>query len=95
MRVALLPWTMELKDELVSICNAVDRSCLSDRLPYPYLVQDAISWLGYVKDSESNGTGIFRAIEVDGKIVGSISVERQGDIFRVDGEIGYYLLTDY
>lgn len=95
MNIRFIPWTLELKGELVSICNAVDRSYLSDRMPFPYMIQDAVSWLGYVADSQKNGTGIFRAIEVDGEIVGAVSVERKGDICKIDGELGYYLLSDY
>ena len=29
------------------------------------------------------------------KIVGSVSVERKADIYRLDGELGYMLLKDY
>ena len=93
--IKLLPWSLDLKDILVTMCNTVDRSYLSDRLPDPYTVSDAVSWLGYIQDSEKNGTGIFRAIEVDGNGAGSISVERKGDVYRIDGELGYYLLTKY
>ena len=39
--------------------------------------------------------GTFRAIAVNGNVVGSISVERQADVFRLDGELGYMLLTEY
>ena len=39
--------------------------------------------------------GTFRAMVVDGKIVGSVSVERKADIYRLDGELGYMLLKDY
>ena len=39
--------------------------------------------------------GTFRAMVVDGKIVGSVSIERKADIYRLDGELGYMLLKDY
>ena len=39
--------------------------------------------------------GMFRAIVVNGNVVGSIAVERQADVFRLDGELGYMLLTEY
>ena len=38
--------------------------------------------------------GIFRAIEVDGKIVGNISVEQDGDVYKKDAAIGYFLSSD-
>ena len=41
MQIKLLPWSLDLKDILVTMCNTVDRSYLSDRLPDPYTVSDA------------------------------------------------------
>ena len=93
MNIILKQWTIEDKVELMALCNAVDRTYLSDRLPYPYSDADADWWLGMVKMNEGK-TGIFRAIVVDGRIVGSISVECSGN--NCDkGEIGYMLLADY
>ncbi len=76
--------------ELTSLCNAVDRRFLSDRLPYPYMEKDAEEWLKMVTDNDTI-TGIYRAIVYDGKLIGSISVEKKDD----DAEIGYMLLNEY
>ena len=46
-----------------------------------------------VKENEGK-TGIFREIIVDGKIIGTISVEQKEDVYRKDAEIGYYLLPE-
>ena len=51
--------------ELTALCNAVDRSFLSDRLPYPYTEEDAKAWLNMVAQNDSV-TGIYRAIVMDG-----------------------------
>lgn len=59
--------------ELTALCNAVDRSFLSDRLPYPYTEEDAKAWLNMVAQNDSV-TGIYRAIVMDGQPIGSISV---------------------
>ena len=75
------------------MCNAVDRSYLSERMPYPYTDADADWWLGMVEMNEGRN-GIFRAILLDGKIVGSISVERNSDRHQ-EGGIGYMLLTEH
>ena len=93
MNIKLKQWTIEDKVALMALCNAVDRTYLSDRLPYPYLDADADWWLEMVELNEGK-TGVFRAIVVDGRIVGSISVERDGNS-RGRGEIGYMLNTDY
>ena len=93
MNVILEKWTQEFKPELIKICNEVDRSYLSNRLPYPYTEESADWWLGMVSDHDGKD-GIFRAIVADGKIVGNISVEQKSDVYCKDGEIGYLLLTD-
>ena len=76
--------------ELTNLCNAVDRRFLSDRLPYPYTEKDAEEWLKMVTNNDAI-TGIYRAIVYDGKLIGSISVEKKDD----DAEIGYMLLNEY
>ena len=93
MNVKLEKWTQEFKPELIKICNEVDRSYLSNRLPYPYTEESADWWLGMISEHDGKD-GIFRAIVVDGKIVGNISVEQKSDVYCKDGEIGYLLLTD-
>ncbi|MBP5323482.1 MAG: GNAT family N-acetyltransferase [Bacteroidaceae bacterium] len=94
MKVELRKWSLADKEELKELCNAVDRTYLSDRLPNPYTDDDANWWLNRVTKSEGID-GTFRAMVVDGKIVGSISIERNADIYRLDGELGYMLLKDY
>ena len=91
MKVELRKWCLADKKELKDLCNAVDRSYLSDRLPNPYTEDDANWWLNMVTKSEGID-GTFRAMVVDGKIVGSVSIERKADIYRLDGELGYMLL---
>ena len=41
-------WTQSDAKELTSLCNAIDRRFLSDRLPYPYTEKDAEEWLKMV-----------------------------------------------
>ena len=84
----------ELKDNLIEICNKVDRSFLSDRLPYPYTEASADWYLGMVAEHDSKD-GVFRAIIADGKVIGNISVEQKSDVYGKDGDIGDLLLTDY
>ena len=94
MNIELVKWSPALKRELIDICNNVDRTFLSNRLPYPYTEELADWWLGMVSEHEGKD-GIFRAIVADGKIVGNISIEQKADVYCKDGEIGYLLLTDY
>ena len=80
--------------ELTALCNAVDRSFLSDRLSNPYTIKDAEDWLCRVSQNEAV-SGIYCAIIADEKVVGSISVEQKEDVYRIDGEIGFMLHGDY
>ena len=93
MQIELVKWCPALKQELIDICNKVDRSFLSERLPYPYTEEAADWWLGMVSEHDGKD-GIFRAIVVDGRFVGNISVEQKSDVYRKDAEIGYLLLTE-
>ena len=93
MRVELKKWTLEDKEVLRKMCNIIDRSYLSDRLPDPYTNESAEWWLNMVKENDGK-KGIFRKIVVNGKIIGTISVEQKEDVYRKDAEIGYYLLQE-
>ena len=94
MAITLHTWTPADKPALMALCNAVDRTFLSDRLPYPYTEADADWWLGMVAENEGK-EGVWRAIVVKGQIVGSISVERMADEQRNAGSIGYMILTPF
>lgn len=94
MKVTLKKWTPAMKQELMNICNLVDRSYLSNRMPYPYTDESADWWLGMVSEHDGKD-GVFRAIMVDGIVAGNITVEQKSDVYCKDGELGYLLLTDY
>ena len=94
MKVTLKKWTPAMKQELMNICNLVDRSYLSNRMPYPYTDEVADWWLGMVSEHDGKD-GVFRAIMVDGIVAGNITVEQKSDVYCKDGELGYLLLTDY
>ena len=94
MTITLHNWKTDDKLVLMALCNAVDRTFLSDRLPYPYDEADADWWLGMVAENDGK-EGVWRAIVVDGQIVGSISVERMADEERNVGAIGYMIMTPF
>ena len=94
MTITLQTWAANDHESLIALCNAVDRSFLSDRLPYPYTEADADWWLGMVAENDGK-EGVWLAIVVNGQIVGSISVERMADEQRNVGSIGYMILTPF
>ncbi|WP_461815880.1 GNAT family N-acetyltransferase [Faecalimonas sp.] len=93
MEVELREWTLEDIESLIKMCNTIDRSYLSDRLPNPYTNESAEWWLSMVKENDGK-KGVFREIVVNDKIIGTISVEQKEDVYRKDAEIGYYLLQE-
>lgn len=94
MTITLHKWTSVDKEALMALCNAVDRTFLSDRLPYPYTEADADWWLGMVAENEGK-EGVWRSIWADSELVGSISVERKDEGGKTIGEIGYMILTPF
>ena len=92
-RIQLKKWDLTDADDLSAIGNAVDRTFLSDRLPFPYTKEDADWWLNMIAEHEGKD-GVFRAILLDDKIIGTISIEQKSGVYRKDAEIGYFLLTD-
>ena len=94
MTIDLHKWTSADREALMALCNAVDRTYLSDRLPYPYTEADADWWLGMVAGNDGK-EGVWRAIVVDRLVVGSISVERMANENRSVGSISYMILTPF
>lgn len=91
MKIELEKWSEDNKSSLIRVCKVVDRRFLSNRSPYPYTESDADWWLNKTKE-EDGVKGIYRAVIVDGKIVGNISVEKKTDVRMRDAEIGYMLM---
>ena len=92
-KLCIKKWDLTDADDLSAIGNAVDRTFLSDRLPFPYTKEDADWWLNMIAEHEGKD-GVFRAILLDDKIIGTISIEQKSGVYRKDAEIGYFLLTD-
>jgi RimJ/RimL family protein N-acetyltransferase len=65
---------------------------LRDLFPYPYTVTNAEWYIGHVA-GESPPLGF--GIDVNGAIVGSISLKPGTDIERVNAEIGYWLGQEF
>ena len=61
---------------------------LRDRFPYPYEMEAARTFLGWIARQASPTVW---AIEVDGEAAGGIGIELHTDVERVSAEIGYWL----
>ena len=92
MTIELKHWTDDLTQDLIRICNGVDRTYLTSRLPYPYTKESADFWLNMIREQEGT-KGLFRAVVLDGNAVGNITIEQHEDVYGKDAEIGYLLET--
>lgn len=62
---------------------------LRDRFPHPYKQEDAEQFLQYIEENQD--VALARIIEWQGQMVGLISVETSMDVYRYNGEIGYWI----
>jgi ribosomal-protein-alanine N-acetyltransferase len=94
MRLALTlstirPWAVADAESLQRHANNREVSIqLRDRFPYPYTIDNARSFVGWVTKQEAPTVW---AIEVDGEAAGGIGIELHTDVERVSAEIGYWL----
>lgn len=87
----------ELSDAMdlaAALSNQKVQDNLRDGLPYPYTKQDGTDYISSMLSADENETFAF-AITLDGKVIGSIGVFRQGNIHRQTAELGYYIAEEY
>ena len=77
-------------DLAAAISNKKVQDNLRDGLPYPYTEKDGREYISSVLSADEKETFAF-AITVDGRVIGSIAVFRQGNIHRQTAELGYYI----
>ncbi len=65
---------------------------LRDRFPYPYTEMDAIQFIQIV--SCSSPVTEF-AIDINGEAIGAAGIMLKDDVYRDNGEIGYWISQDF
>lgn len=81
------------KKELCLLANNQEiAKNLRDRFPSPYFEHNAKAFLDFVANNDDD---LILAIEVDGKLAGTIGLNAQEDIYRYSAELGYWLGVDY
>lgn len=91
----LREWKKEDAENMAKAANNPNIAAnLRNTFPFPYSIEDA-KW--FVNDCISNEGKhqITRAIEVDGKAVGSIGIFVKDDVYEKSGELGYWLSEEY
>ena len=90
---SIRPWALEDAESLQRHADNREVSLhLRDRFPYPYGIEQARSFLGWVTKQASPTVW---AIDVAGHAVGGIGIELNSDVERVSAEIGYWLGQPY
>jgi len=85
----LRPWHPDDALSLVKHANnSRIASNLRDGFPYPYTLSDAKQWLNMVGDNRDD---VILAIEINGEASGGIGLHGLKDVYRYNGEIGYWL----
>lgn len=85
----LRPWQSDDAMALVKHANNPRIAAnLRDGFPYPYNLTDAKKWLNMVGDNKED---VILAIEINGEASGGIGLHGLKDVYRYNGEIGYWL----
>ena len=90
----LRPWR---RADIEAVAEAADNPNIAANLrnifPSPYTLADA-KW--FVEDCIAQGEArqLMRAIAVNGRAAGSISVARKDDVYEKSAELGYWLARD-
>ena len=89
--VTLRPWRKGDEDALARYADNPNIAAnLRDVFPSPYTREDAAAYVESCIQNEGRGQ-LYRAIEMDGEAVGSISLTRGTDVYRRSAELGYFL----
>lgn len=93
--VTLRPWKKEDAEALAMMANNpnIARN-LRDVFPHPYSVENARWFVEDCQQKEGQGQ-LCRAVIVDGKVAGCISVMQGQDVERRSAELGYWLGEAY
>lgn len=88
-RLVLRAPVLEDIDDLVTLANDREIAEMTSRLPYPYTLQDAQSYVGAVLDGTSIGHIYAVTLADTGRLIGMCSVEMRA---RSKGlEVGYWI----
>ncbi len=91
----LRPWRREDATDVAKYANneKIARN-LRDVFPHPYPPADAENFVNSCLEADES-LQMFRAIEAEGRAVGSIALCRSSDVYVRTAELGYWLAEDY
>src|ERR1051325_9115724 len=93
MRCTIRDWRLSDAESLAKHANNRRVSInLRDRFPFPYRIEDAVSFLERTMSGQPEKNF---CIEINGSAVGGIGVRVEEDVFRHTAEIGYWLGEEF
>lgn len=88
----LRPWTMADLPALVEHANdATVADNLTDAFPHPYTAEHGKAFLARFMAQDPQ---LVLAIDVDGEAVGAVGIHPQGDVYRRNAELGYWITKE-
>lgn len=95
MNFILRPWRREDVEDVLRYANndKIARN-LRNIFPYPYIRTDAEKFIESCVAADETRQ-MFRAIEAEGRAVGSIALSRGGDVYARTAELGYWLAEEF
>lgn len=95
MNFILRPWRREDVEDVLRYANndKIARN-LRNIFPYPYIRTDAETFIESCVAADETRQ-MFRAIEAEGRAVGSIALSRGGDVYARTAELGYWLAEEF
>ena len=91
----LRPWRREDVEDVLRYANneKIARN-LRNIFPYPYIRTDAENFVNSCLEADET-CQMFRAIEAEGRAVGSIALCLGSDVYCMTAELGYWLAEDF
>lgn len=95
MKVKIRQWRLtDAKDLANALNNLKILNNLRDGLPFPYTETDGKQFINDMLSADKTKTFAF-AVEVDGKVIGSVGAFRQNNVHCKTAEIGYYIAEEF
>lgn len=91
MNQELKPWRLDDRQAFADLCNATNHAYLTMDFPVPMRQADARWWLEYAVGNDGI-TGVFRAVYVDGEIVGQVYLRKME---QAKGQISFFIKRAY
>jgi len=93
-KIILRDWLANDAGDLALIANHPHVAImLRNNFPFPFSINNATDFI--YRSNKNTDSSIQKAIIFNDKLVGAIGVELKDDVFKYNGEMGYWITPDY